>query len=355
MAIEIISNFEVPEVKTPEEPKAETAPEVTPAAKAAPESTEEKKTDKAEDTPGGETPADGDLEPEPETENEAQEEDKAAEAEPKGEDKPKKVKRGGFQAQIEKLRNRNLQLQEELRKRSAEPAAEVKTEQKAELVRPVRPTLASLDYDNDKYEEAMSEYETKLEAYNDARSEKKAQEVIARENEAREKREQEAAQAREAEQFNERMTAGIASLPDFDDVTASLMTADGSDWKLPQSVKAVIFRSSSPAEMLYRLASNPQKVKEIAAMRDPFSQAMAAKELEFELRKQVAVATEPVKHAVKEAPKPAATPVKQQPRVVPAPPVTPLGSGAVASKPNLGTAVSMADYIKLRQQGVNTA
>jgi hypothetical protein len=88
----------------------------------------------------------------------------------------------------------------------------------AELVRPKRPTMAEHEFDNDKFEAALSKYETDLEAFQDAKRAKERQEDEAKFQKTLEQRDQQRVIERQEAEFGERLKASIAGYDDFYDL-----------------------------------------------------------------------------------------------------------------------------------------
>jgi hypothetical protein len=164
---------------------------------------------------------------------------------------------------IKKVRQRNRELEKELREVRKQIQA-VTSPQEPEVG--VKPTLLELDYDTEKYEEALTSW-----------------------YERKKKADENAAQARaEAEQsdksWHERLeayqTAKVGfKADDFDEVEAVVLEV------LDQTQQGIIVHGANdPALLVYALGKNEAKAKELAAIKDPVKFAFALAKLEASLK-----------------------------------------------------------------------
>lgn len=182
-------------------------------------------------------------------------------------------------AWVKELRVHNRQIARELRE-AREENARLKAPVKAIELGP-KPTLAGSEYDEDKFEAALTEWHGR-----------KA------EHEAEGKRKQEAEQAAQAEWQGDmqRYTEQKAALKvsDYADAEAAIEQAFS-----PAQQAIIVKGSEVPAKLAYALGKNPAELKKLAAITDPIKFAFAVAKLETKLktepRKGVPLPETPVK------------------------------------------------------------
>lgn len=261
-----------------------------------------------------------------------------------------------------KLLQKIEELEAKVNDLSAKPVEEApKTE---EPVRPKRPKRADFDFDDDeKFEEALAKYDEDMLAYNDAVSESKVKKALEADRQERQKEEQQRVEDKRQREYNERLTQGIAEIPDYAETIKEL---GESPVPLPPVMEAYIAKSKVPALLVYSLAKdvleNEAKYLEQLAELDPID--MVAELRDFERKvvaehnkgKEKPVETKPVEakpDPVAEEKKPEPAPAKPKPVQKVEPPIEPVGSRAATSNPSLGNATSLRDYIIMRRQGVS--
>ena len=336
-----------PIVKAPKEPEAKVEDKTEPAAEPVGE-------------PGEEIPAEPGDETKPALEagkTETQESSQVTEP-------PKPKAKGGWQAKLEKKTRELDSIREELeqergdktklREQIAElesqiaelkPAEPAKPEQP---VRPKRPSLAEFDFDQDKYEAAMAEYDTQVEAYLRKVTEANVAKALA---DADERRKQEAAvEATQAElrAFEQRRDESKAVYEDFDDVLAgipkSAVTALDSD-----VVRGYVAgKSKQPALLMYFFAQdyleNGGAESERILALDPYDQIIEIKEIEKQIEAQLKAGKSEVKPEAKAEPEKKTPPARVTPPAkTPDSPITPVG-GRVA-----GSNTGATDFHKLAE------
>jgi hypothetical protein len=154
------------------------------------------------------------------------------------------------------LRERNRQLSREMAElRASAPAAR-------QLELPEKPTLADCDYDEDKYEAALTDYhDTARKIDNDRAEQTKLAEAVNREWQ------------RDLEAFNSRKAQ--LALPDYDDSASAVSSA------LSLAQQAVIIKAASDsAAFTYALGRSDARMNELAKIQDPIKLAAAVARME---------------------------------------------------------------------------
>lgn len=225
-------------------------------------------------------------------------------------------------------------------------------------VKPKRPKLADFDFDQDKHDEAMDEYEAKLAQFNRDALKKEFDADRKAELEANKVRAQQEADAQKLKQFSDLVQADSKQMEDYLTL-AEAMPED--PVAMPPAVEAVIEKSKRPALLIRHfmddfLNHDAQELGRLAAL-DPVDQIWEMKQLEAKLvteheAKKATPAATVVDVPVAEKPQPSVTaPPKIKPPV--APPITSLGSRAASTAATLDKASSAVEYMKLRNSGVN--
>lgn len=235
---------------------------------------------------------------------------------------------------------------EELEARIAE--LQPKTDEKQALTRPKRPEtpeLSDFEYDVTKFQAAMKQhrkdmdaYDEKLEAYQDAKAAKTAEEALQSYQTARETAEREASGAKAAKIFAEKYTADAAEIDGWEDFWADRPQNDP-QFEYGVAVDAALKRADHPARVVWHLANNLKELKRINEMDDPVAQVAAIGRLDARFDKQE-------KQEPKEAPKLVVTEKKmtlqpekkataqpQRTRTQDAP-ITPVNGGATTAPTN---------------------
>lgn len=250
---------------------------------------------------------------------------------PQGE-QPKPIEKekakGGFQAKIDKLtakaealveqleeeRGSKTVLQKQLDAVQAELAALKPAEVKADEgpVRPKRPKLSDVDFDQDKYDTLVDKYEGELDAYYAAVADNKAKEAVSG-------YEQTAAQARHQAEWLGRINEDKKDIPGYDDLIAALPDESVNPIKIPQVIAAYSeHKSKHPGHISAFLAKDylENDGAELARLSklDEFDQLIEIKAIEDRLVSEAKAAK---KSATKEA-EPKAAKVETKP-VEPAP------------------------------------
>lgn len=156
-----------------------------------------------------------------------------------------------------------LRQKRELEKKLAEKEA---TSAPAAVQVGEKPTLESCEYDENRYETALTSWhERKRQADDQA---------------AKQRKEQEDAQAAWQERLTSYQTAkGALKVPDFEDAEAVVLAA------LNQTQHGIIVHGANdPAALTYAIGKNPAKLKELAAIKDPVKYAFAVARLETQMK-----------------------------------------------------------------------
>jgi hypothetical protein len=166
---------------------------------------------------------------------------------------------------VKDLRKQNAQLQRE--KRDLE--AKVQQQQPQAPVVPTlgaKPKLEEFDYDEVKYDEALSKY------YDDKRKVDAAQEEVRKAGEARQ---------REIDERRSGYVTEAQSLKrkDFQDIETDVIAA-----LTPDQQGVLLMGADKPAALIYALGRYPTKLKELAAIKNPVRFAFAAAKLEKDLK-----------------------------------------------------------------------
>lgn len=327
---------------------------LTPTSQETEEKTEEGKVEEKKpsesEQPGEKVPAD--VKDKTATETEAVE-TKSQETTQEEAEEVKKKSKGGFQVKIDKLTNRLETAKEEL---ESERGDKTKLAQKVEelqaqltqlqpkeadkpkeLVRPKRPELpelAEFDFDQEKYSAAMktyrkdmSLYDDEMDAYHEAKAEKKVNAALEGEKEKTRAEKEQEAQQKAYNGFVSKKDAGRQNYDDWDDVIA-----EAEDMAFPPAIQGAIFESENPADLLYHFAKNPKELERFESL-NPLSQVREITRLEDRI---VAARTTEPKEESKAAPEKKDPPAKEQPKRVETPdaPITPVGSRAQAKGKN---------------------
>lgn len=163
---------------------------------------------------------------------------------------------------VKDLRKQNRELNKELRELKGKQGQQ--TEEEVKL--PPKPTLADVEYDEDKYQEQM-----------DAWYAKKAEIDAA---ESRNKSEQEKAEQalQEGKKAYEKQVADL-KVKDFIEAESDVMDA------LPKEFCGLIMRTAdNPALVTYALGKHPKKLAELALIKDPAKFVKAVALLEKDLK-----------------------------------------------------------------------
>ena len=166
---------------------------------------------------------------------------------------------------VKDLRKSHRELQRENRELKAKLTTGEKVPEKAEPLAK-KPTLEELDYDAEKYEEALSDWFEKKRAFDaEAQKAKHAE------------KEQEKAWNDRLEGY--RKAKATLKVRDFEEAEALV------EEHLSTQQQGIILHGSEKPELLvYALGKNPKKAKELAAITDPLKFAFAVAKLEKDLK-----------------------------------------------------------------------
>ncbi|HSW63922.1 MAG TPA: hypothetical protein VLH56_11545 [Dissulfurispiraceae bacterium] len=165
---------------------------------------------------------------------------------------------------VKKVRQRNRELEKELRE--ARKKLEEKEAAKAEPAVGEKPTLQALDYDTDKYEQALTSWYDRK---------RKADEKAAAARAEAEKAEKSWSEKLEAYQE----AKATFKADDFDEAEATVLEV------LDQTQQGIIVHGANdPTLLIYALGKNEAKAKEIGAIKDPVKFAFAIAKLEAQLK-----------------------------------------------------------------------
>ena len=296
-------------------------------------------------------------------------------AESKPQETPQEHKpKGGFQAKVEKLTAKADRLMEELEaERGSKTAlqrkldevnaqlaelkpAEVKTDEGP--VRPKRPKLSDVDFDQDKHEENLEKYETELDAYYKQVADDTAKQAVAG-------YEQSAAQARHQSEWLGRINEDKKDIPGYDELIAMLPDEKTNPIQIPPLIAAYMeHKSKHPGHLSAYLAKdyldeeNPGAEMARLSKLDEYDQVIEIREIEDRLVKEAKAAKKPAKDAEPTATevKPVAPksevvpPVKEKPKAEALDdPISPVGTRAI------GRQRTMAELSELAAGGDKAA
>jgi hypothetical protein len=182
-------------------------------------------------------------------------------------------------AWVKNLRKENRELARENReykKRLSAPA-----EQVVKQALPPKPTLASVDYDEDAYDIARDNWEK-------AKRQFDAQEEKAR---AEQKAQQEEWQASQAQYLRARAELKVKDFDDAEEMAKSVLT------EIQQSI--LLEATKNSALVVYAIGKSPEKAKQLASIKNPIKFAVAIAELEKELKVTTRKAPPPPEKAVR--------------------------------------------------------
>ncbi len=343
--------------------KVEPVVEATPAKEEKPAESTETPGEKVAAETEGKTVADPEPAKDKSQEKPPEEQVTAAEG-TEGKEKAK----GGFQKKIDKLTKTVDLLQSQIdakdgnearlrRELEEAQAALVKLqpaepEKPKELVRPKRPKLSELDFDQEKYDTALEEYEGKLDEYHAAVTKQTVDGALKAENETRIKGEREQQAAKALKDFEERRDKDKEIYPDFGDLVEAL-PADAETLVNRSQVVAdyIQFKSKAPIHLIRYLINDFVNGDEAEADRfmkmDDYDKLIQLRDLENQLIKEHA------KGAAKEEETPVVTPKKapevatpakekQERAKVPDEPISPVGNGAGAKGKTLNEQMQAA-------------
>ena len=158
----------------------------------------------------------------------------------------------------------------ELRAQNRELARKLKetaqTEAKAETPKlPEKPTLESCDYDEEAFERNLTSY---YEAKRQVEAAEKAKEDELKQQQEAQQQRLQAYQSRAAE----------LKVKDFKDVEEEVASV------LSVAQQAILFGADDTAALVYTLGKHPEKLKELASIKDPAKFAFAAAKLETQMK-----------------------------------------------------------------------
>ena len=263
--------------------------------------------------------------------------DKAQGDKPPADGEEHRLSRGNFKSKLQKAQDQVSRLQEDL---DAERGSKTKLqtqldEAKARLAaletkdgetatttekkdegpaRPKRPTRADYDYDEERFEQALAEYDTGMDAYNNALVEKRVADALtAREKKAAdEKAESERTVA--FNKFVERKDAGREQIAGWDETFEAL---DGNPIDLTPVMEAYVLESENPALLMYHFAldalnGDSAELKRFAAMH-PVAQVREITRLEQRLATEAGQPATATPQAKAPTPKPTTVVTEKSP------------------------------------------
>ncbi len=259
-----------------------------------------------------------------------------------------------LQAQIDAKEGNEARLRRELEEAQAElvKLKPAEPETPKELVRPKRPKLSDVEFDQDKHDAAMEKYEAELDTYHAAVTKQTVDGALKAENETRIKGEREQQAAKSLKEFEERRDKDKEIYPDFADLVEAL-PADAETLVNRSQVVAdyIQFKSKAPIHLIRYLINDFVNGDEAEADRfmkmDDYDKVIQLRDLENQLIKDHA------KGAVKEEETPVITPKKapevatpakdkQERAKVPDEPISPVGNGAGAKGKDLNEQMAAA-------------
>ena len=166
---------------------------------------------------------------------------------------------------VKDLRKSHRELQRENRELKAKLTTGEKAAEKPEPLAK-KPTLEELDYDAEKYEEALSDWFEKKRAF-DAETQKAKHAEKEQENAWNERLE------------GYRKAKGALKVRDFEEAEALV-----EEYLSTQQQGIILHGSEKPELLVYALGKNPKKAKELAAITDPLKFAFAVAKLEKDLK-----------------------------------------------------------------------
>ena len=337
-------------------------------------------------TPGEETPA-AEAGSEVATETAPVEKKTQKEAQTPAGEEPQKKRGGDFKSKAEKAQalverlQQDLELEQgskkKLESQLAEAQAALSKLQPAEAkpkpeegpVKPKRPTVADFEYDDDKFQAALTHYEDEaLPAYYQALNKKQLDDALAaHETKRQEERQQEQAKLEYAK-FEARRDAVAKELPDYDEVIGAIPDADieytnGQGQTFEHYIQHT---ATSPADLLYyfgkdTIDNESAELKRFMALPDGYAIVRELGILEDRLIRE-RTGKAPTKVAAKapavetKAPAKASEAPPARPRQAAADPIEPVGTRTATPQDTLAAAAARGDskaFRALRDQGVN--
>lgn len=276
--------------------------------------------------------------------------------EPKDTPAEKPKSKGGFQAKNEKLTRQLEETREalelergdksKLRQKVEELEAQItgtkppiEEKKSDELVRPKRPTMKDVDFDQDQYESAMDKYDADLDVYHAAVSQKKAKDELTTYQQTQERKAAEAVAQKEYDSFVDRRDKSASAYDDYQD-TWEALPDDAQTVLLSSDVVRgyVAGESPAPAHLIRFFAKdfleNDGAESERIAALNPIRQLLEIKKIEDRLIDEIsgkggtAAATTEKPESTKPPAKPEAKRVEP-----PESPITPVnGRGAPSGR-----------------------
>jgi hypothetical protein len=160
---------------------------------------------------------------------------------------------------VRDLRKRNRELERKLAE--AEKAQSPKVPEVGN-----KPTLESCDYDEERFETEFNSYLDRKSKAEAAKSEAEKQQTTIRET----------YQAKVASYAEQKQSLGVK---DFDEAEAEVLSALN---EVQQSV--LIHGAENKAQLVYALGKHPEKLRQLASIKDPIELAFAAGKLEGQVR-----------------------------------------------------------------------
>lgn len=271
-----------------------------------------------------------------------------------------------LQDQLDQERGSKTQLQSRLDEATAKLAAlEPKTVEAAKgPVKPTRPTKASCEFDDDKYEVALGKYDQDMTTYHADVTQRAINETITKHDQQKREDDARAENEKSLTQFFDKVKEGSQAIEDWDEVLDELGT---DKLEVSDSIEWSIRESDNPALLIHFLTKDQleggKELKRISAL-SPVRQVRAIQALEDKIIADrtpkppepapAAKAAAPVAAPpVAAAPPPEKSPVKPKPKSPAGDPIEPLGPRGGVPTPRLEDAQSNKDYFRMRLAGVN--
>lgn len=128
-------------------------------------------------------------------------------------------------------------------------------------VRPKRPTLADSEFDQEKYDAALTKYDAEMDAYYDKMADIKAESAVAKDNERRATEAKQAQEAKFRQELNQRIEVGKAKYDDYQEMLdAAKNTPTVCDKEVGGEMSGValgyIENADNPGDLIYYLAKD---------------------------------------------------------------------------------------------------
>lgn len=165
---------------------------------------------------------------------------------------------------VRELRKKNRELEKELRERKQADAAKQAAETAPTKL--TKPTLESCEYDEAEYERRFTEYQQQQQAENEKQRKKQAEEQAEKD-------------AWTARMEAHKTAAAALKQRDYDDVESEVSTVLS-----PQQQAVILNGADNSALVIYAIGKHPEKLKEIASIKDLVKFAFAVAKLETQMK-----------------------------------------------------------------------